>query len=100
MTIPKKIKIGNRTVPVEIVDYSSDDFRYDGEKITIQIDKKDTKKQQVKSFWLELTRAVFDYVNLLAEIKKEVDDVDLPDMRIENMGEVMSQIIADNNLDK
>ena len=96
--IPSSIKIGNRTVKVNIVDYDAPSYKFNNDDFIIEISKDQTKEVQQERFWDGVVRATFDYINLLEEIEKEVGDQDLPKFSRNKFGAVLKQVIEDNKL--
>lgn len=108
MDIPKTIKVGTRTVTVEIG--SLDDTLYgifepDLQKITLN--EKNTPSEMVATFWHELIHAINDLnrldATLAREIEKETVDADAQAFDLEEQitamfSDVFVQVISDNNL--
>lgn len=110
--IPKKIKIGNRTVEVKFKKfddglnamgmYDPNNFR-----ILISADLKDNNPTQiVETFWHELIHAVNDAIRFNAELTQEMDDKDtieqdawkFEEKITESFARTFLQVIQDNNL--
>jgi hypothetical protein len=96
---PKSITIGNRKVPVNVVDYDSPSYKWHDDDFRIEINKKADKKVQEERFYQGLVSATMDYLKLLDELKREVDDeADISDMAGMSLGKAIARVISDNKL--
>lgn len=109
MKIPKEIKLGNRTIAVEVTKI---DPQYMGlyliDEQKIQINSEISKPLQIETFWHELIHAINDYNRVTVEIATELEKEDpanagenawnLEERMTENFAKVFMQVIQDNNL--
>lgn len=96
--LPSSIKIGNRTVKVNVVDYDAPSYKFNNDDFIIEVGNDMTPELQQERFWDGVVRATFDYINLLEEIEKEVGSQDVPDFSRANFGTVLTKVIEDNKL--
>ena len=95
---PKSITIGNRKVPVKVIDYDSPSYTYTDDPI-IEINKRAEKDIQERRFYEGLVAATYDYLQFLAEMKNEVEDPsELSEMANMSLGAAISKVLADNKL--
>lgn len=105
--IPEEIKIGNRTVLVQISDIGEDMYgMFDPNTQVIYLNSNLTMMQAVETFWHELIHAINDYNRFTEELAMELETTDNPDQdafnfeerMTENFAKVFLQVIQDNNL--
>lgn len=78
--LPKEVKIGNRTIPIEREELMANPLGYyDPLNLRIVIDSSLSGTQMVETFWHEIVHAVFDYIRFGFEMAKEMDDKDTPE---------------------
>ena len=112
--IPKKIKIGNRTILVKFQQFDGDEFKgvmgwYDGANFEIVIDgnlKKTNPTQVIETFWHEVIHAINHSIRFNMELQAEMNDKDtveedawkFEEKITESFARTFLQVIQDNNL--
>lgn len=115
--IPKKIKIGNRTITVEFNDFSEDDQLtgigamgfYDPNNFKIVINsilRENNPTQIIETFWHEVIHAINHSIRFHMELQEEMNDKDtieddawkFEEKITENFARTFLQVIQDNNL--
>mgnify|MGYP007083424427 CR=1 FL=1 len=108
MTLPKLLKIGNRSIKVEIGSMDANLMgTYNPRDLVISLNQDLTKVQTIETFWHELIHAINDYNRVTVEIEAEIarEDTDptesafnLEERMTENFAKVFLQVVQDNNL--
>lgn len=107
--IPKEIKLGSRTIAVEITKIDPQFMGlYLPDEQKIQINSELSPSLQVETFWHELIHAINDYNRVTVEIATELEKQDpanagenawnLEERMTENFAKAFIQVIQDNNL--
>ena len=105
-SIPERVKIGNRTVPVTYEPLEGIMGAYDLVNFRIIISPDLSPVQLVETFWHELNHAILDYIRFSVEVQREMASNDTSEMVAWNLEEtvaedfakVLLQVIQDNNL--
>lgn len=112
MTIPKEIKLGNRTIPISVAPIDGNVMGYyDSATQEIYLSDNLTEPQLIETFWHELMHAIFDYHRFSADLRVELansadnggetmgqDSYDFEERLAEDFALTFLQIIQDNNL--
>jgi len=100
MNFPKSITIGNRKVPVKVVDYDTPGYVYTDDP-QIEVSKNVDDSLQERRFIEGVMAATYDYLKMLNEMKSEVENPsELSDMAGMSLGAAISKVLADNGLNK
>jgi len=108
--IPKKVKVGTRTIPIETVDVDDGWYGlYSPFETKILLSRASIKSRSlaVETFWHELVHAVFDYIRFYNEMVMEMNDKDpieqdaykIEERVTESFAQTFLQVIHDNKLD-
>jgi len=103
MTIPKTIKIGNRTVTIAFTDFTQYGEEmanvaafYDPSEFAIEIDSNITNPDLIEEcFFHELVHAVSEYVQVQKSIEDELNQADNGEIDTEESASVLEEDITD-----